>query len=110
MIKSAYFSCRIVILRTKEDQELRKIYEAPILLKLGFSKNFPRTILCTRRSALRIGLMMPQTIIEILKLKLCIGNKRKKWNAYEAVKAQEDIIRVEAGRNFTIREDLSRRY
>ena len=110
MIKYTYFGCKIVILLIKEDSELRQIYEALILLKLGFSKNFSRTALCTRRSALKIGLMTPQTIIEILKLKLYIGNKRKKGNVYKVVKVQEDITSVKVGQNFTMGEVLSRKY
>ena len=54
--------------------------------------------------------MTPQTIMDMLKLKLHIGNKRKLGNGNDAIKAQEDMINVEAGRNVEIGENLNKRY
>ena len=110
MTKSVYFGCGIVKLTSKEDQELRRIYEAPMLTKLGFSRTFPWHTLYSRRSALGIGLMKPNTIIEMMKLKLYLGNKRKVGNANEAIIAQEDMRNIEAGRNVQMGEDPQKRY
>ena len=110
IITSVYFGCGIVKLSPKEEQELRRLYEAPMLMKLGFSRNFPRHTLYSRRSALGIGLMKPNTIIDMMKLKLYLGNKRKLGNTNEAVVAQEDMRNIEAGRNVKMGEDPHKRY
>ena len=69
-----YFRCRNIKLSQKEEIELKQIYKGLLLIKIGLS-NFLRLILYTRKSALEIRLMAPQTIISILKLKLYVGNK-----------------------------------
>ena len=56
-------------------------------MKLEFSRKFLRTALYTTKSALRIGLMKSSTVVDILKLKLYVGNKRKVGNAKESIKA-----------------------
>ena len=91
MIKSVYFGCGIVQLHTKEENELKRIYEAILLSKLRFRKKFPRTALYSRKSALGIGLMTPSTIIDILKLKIHVVNKQKKRNVVDAISAQENM-------------------
>ena len=77
MIKSVFFGCRVIELHPKEERELQRIYEEPILVKLGLSKKYLRAVLYTRKSALGISFMKPSTIIAILKLKQYVGNKRK---------------------------------
>ena len=67
-------------------------------------------VIHTRRSALSIRLIRPQTIIDILKIKLHIGNKRNSWNATDAVMVQEDMIQIEAGWNRIIGKNLSMKY
>ena len=54
--------------------------------------------------------MRSQTIIDMLKIKLQIRNKRKLENAIDAVIAQEDMIQIEAGRICTIGENPSMKY
>jgi len=110
MIKSVYFGCGIVKLESNEIKELKRMYEGPILKKLGFSKNFPRNVLYSRKSALGIGLMDPNTIMDTLKLRLYLGNKRKKGNAYEALRAQEELLQVDAGRRVNKGENPKDRY
>ena len=63
-----------------------------------------------RKIALGIGIMSPRTIIDILKLKLFIGNKQKTGNAYDSIKIQEDYQQIEASRNITIGENSELRY
>ena len=110
MIKSVYFGCGIVQLHTKEENELKRIYEAILLSKLRFRKKFPRTALYSRKCALGIGLMTPSTIIDILKLKMHVGNKQKKRNVVDAVSAQENMQKEEARQNIIIGENSEQRY
>ena len=82
----------------KQEKELRRIYEEPILIKLGLGRKFPRTALYSRKSVLGVGLMTPSTIIACLKLKLYVGNKRKLGNAEDSIAIQEAYQEVETGR------------
>jgi len=75
MIKSVFFGCGVIEFHLKEERELQRIYEEPILVKLGLSKKYPQAVLYTRKSILGIGLMKPSIIIAILKLKQYVGNK-----------------------------------
>jgi hypothetical protein len=110
LIKTVYFGCGIVVLNEKQERELKRIYEEPILNKLGFSKKFPRDVLYARKSALGIGLMEPNTIIAMLKLKLYIGSKRGRGNSWESVKTQEECLMIEAGRNVPLGQNPEKRY
>ena len=74
------------------------------------SRKYPRTALYSRKSALGVGLMLPSTLLAVLKLKLYIGNMRKLGNAAEAIQVQLDYQEVEAGRVVTIGEDSELRY
>ena len=58
IIKLVYFRCRIIALYKNEEIKLKRIYEVLLLLKIGFSKNFPRTALYSRKSTLGIRLML----------------------------------------------------
>lgn len=110
MIRSVYFGCGIITLEPREELELRRIYKGPLLVKLGFSKTYPRNTLYSRKSALGLGLMTLRTIIEILKLKMYIRTERIKGNVSEAIQAQEDMVYVDAGRNYEIGENPENRY
>ena len=105
MIKSIFFGCRVIELNLREEEELKRIYEELILIKLGLGRKFPRIVLYKRTSALGIGLMKPSTIIAILKLKSYIGNKQKQGNATKSINIQEEYQEVEARRRITLGED-----
>ena len=105
MIKSVFFGCGIVELNEQQERELRRIYEEPLLLKLGLSRKFPRDVLYSRKSALGVGIMKPSTIIDILKAKLYLGNVRRKDVTYAAIKLQEEYLKVKAGREINIPYD-----
>ena len=77
MITSVFFGIGIVCITAEEEKELKGTYEEPIIMKLGLSKKFLRPVLCSHKSVLGVGLMEPSTIIDVLKLKLFIGNMRK---------------------------------
>ena len=102
MITSMYFGCGIIELTIKQEQELKRLYKEPLLIKLGLSRNFPRQVLYSRKSALGIGIMIPSTIINMLKAKLYIGNVRREGVAKEAIDLQEEYLRVEAGREISV--------
>ena len=108
LIKTVYFGCGIIELNDKQERELKRIYKEPILNKLGFSKKFPRNVLYARKSALGIGLMEPNTIIAMLKLKLYVGSKRGRGNSWESVKVQEECLMV--GRNVQLGQNPEFRY
>ena len=90
IIKSVFFGCRVIELNPKEVKELKQIYKEPMLIKLGFSKKFPRTALYIRKSVLGVEMIKPETIIAILKLKQYIRNVKKPGNAGKSIRIQEE--------------------
>jgi hypothetical protein len=74
LIKSIYFGCRVVYLNKVQEKELMKIYEEPILKKIGLSAKFSRQILYAWKSALGVGIIRPSTIINTLAIKLYFRN------------------------------------
>lgn len=110
MIKSVYFGCGVIELNKQQENELRRLYEEPMLVKLGLSKKYPRTALYSRKSALGVGLMMPSTLIAVLKLKAYIGNKRRLGNTAKSIKIQEEYQEIEAGRTISLGENPKFRY
>ena len=78
MIKSVNVGCGIVELTNKQDEELKRTHEEPLLMKLGLSRKFPRNMLCNRKIALGVGIMTTKTIIDILKAKTHLGNIRRR--------------------------------
>ena len=78
MMKSVHFGCGIVELSSKQEDELKRMHEEPLLMKLGLSRKFPRTVLFSRKSALGVVIMTSKTIIDVLKAKTYLGNIRKR--------------------------------
>jgi len=110
MIKSVYFRCGIIEFNAAQETELKRLYEEPLLVKLGLSRKFPRVVLYSRKSALGVGIMMPNTILAILKAKLYIGNIRIKKETYNDIKLHEELMIVEAGREVKVGEGLNIQY
>ena len=79
-------------------------------MKLGLSRKFTRSALCSRKSALGVGLMEASTIIDVLKLKLFIGNMRKRGNAENSMQFQLEHQLVEAGRKIRLGENPKLRH
>ena len=75
MLSNVYFRCGIIKLNENEENELRRLYEAPMLNKLGYSINFPRDIMYISKEMLGLGLFLPSTIIDMHKLALFLRNK-----------------------------------
>ena len=110
MIRSVFFGCGVIELHPREEKELRRICEEPLLVKLGLSKKFPWAALYTRKSALGVDLMKPSTIIAMLKMKQYVGNKQKGGNAAKSIEVQEEYQIVKVGRFLELGEDPKRRY
>ena len=96
------FAYGIVELNLRQEKELNRNYEEPLLVKLGLSRNFPQSVLCSSKSALGIRIMTSTIIIEILKAKLFLGNVRVGGNTAKALAVQEEYLALEAGREITI--------
>ena len=86
------------------------LYEEPLLVKLSLSRNFPRKVLYSRKSALGIGIMMLSTIMNMLRAKLYLSNKQKEGIANEVIKLQEEYLVVESGRMIGICYNKDDRY
>ena len=94
LCKKVYFGCGVLYLNRMQEDILKKIYEPVILKKLGLSEKFPRSILYSRRTALGVGLMAPNTIISVLALKLYIGHNRVKSEISKMIKINEENARL----------------
>jgi hypothetical protein len=79
-----------------------KIHKSILLSKLGHSKKFPRRILYVRKLALGIGIMRPNTIIDILALKLYFRHKCVETRISNLIQLIEDMTTVENGYNKNI--------
>ena len=99
LIKSVYFSCGVIYINKVQKKELMKIYEVPILKKIGLSAKFPRQILYARKAALGVGIMKPSTIINTLAIKLYIGHQRKKSRLAIFMNINEEILFLNNGVN-----------
>ena len=60
----------------QQENELKKIHESVILKKLDISKKFLCKILYVRKSTLGVRFLVLRTIVDILVLKLLVGNRR----------------------------------
>ena len=97
LIKKVYFGCGIMHVSKQQEKELKKIYEPVLLKKLGLSENFPRSALCSRKTALGVGLLAPRTIIDVLTLKLYFGHKRANDRISKDIQINEDNARIQCG-------------
>ena len=90
MLSSVYFGCGITSLTAKEEIELRKLCEEPMLRKFGLSSNFPRDVMHVSKEMLGLGLFLPSTMTATQGLRLHLGNKRIKSCAARIVRALEE--------------------
>jgi len=92
MLTNVYFGCGIITLHERQEKELRRLYQATILKKLGFGANFPRKLMYISKEMLGLGLFLPSTMIAIQKLKLFFGNKRGKTNVARMINVLEESM------------------
>ena len=90
LINIVFFRCRVVSIAKAQEVELRKMHEIILLIKIEWSRNFPRNALCSRKSALVIGLHKLNTTIEAMKLKLCVENEKRIENSGCLIKAHKE--------------------
>ena len=110
MIKSVFFGCGVITISESQEKELKRLYKEPLLMKLRLSRNFPRVVLYSRKSALGVGIMVPLTIISLLKAKLYLSNIRVKCTTYQAISVQEEYQQIKAGWNIHVGYNPSDRY
>ena len=68
LIKEVYFGCRVMLITSAQEKILQKICEPVVVRKLKLSKKFQRKVLYVRNSTLRVGLLAPRTITNVLLL------------------------------------------
>ena len=69
IMKSIFFRTGILKVILKQEEELKSIYEPVILNKLGLSKIFLRKLLYTKKTSIRIELLLLKTVLAILSIK-----------------------------------------
>jgi len=94
LCKKVYFGSGVLSLNQKQEDILKKIYEPVILKKMGLSEKFPRLMLYSRKTALGVGLMSPNTIISTLALKLYLGHNRSKSELSKVININEENARL----------------
>ena len=67
--------------------------------KLKLGSKFPRKVLYIHKNALGVGLMTPNTILEILSLKLYFGHTRLNSNTNQLIEVNLQNLQIESGRN-----------
>ena len=70
-----------------EKNEMKRIYEVLILKKLGLSVKFPREVMYMRKTALGLGLIELDAVLEILTLKQYFGHMRMRSDTSKIIKA-----------------------
>ena len=75
VLNNVIFGCSGVHFNAKQTNELKRIYELPMIRKLGLRDNFPRELLHAQKSILVIGLIEPNIMIDMLAIPLYVGNK-----------------------------------
>ena len=85
------FGRGIVWFNKKQSEELKNIYELPLIRKMKLGDKFPGKLLHIRKSALRIGLVEPNTAMDSLALNLFLGNKRSEGELMSVIKCLEEL-------------------
>ena len=97
MLTNVFFGCGIVSFNNKQCEELKNIFELPIIRKMKLGDNFPRKLLHMKKSASGVGLIEPKTVIDSLSLKLCVGNKISKGELKRVTSMHEEISAEDSG-------------
>ena len=97
MVIKVCFECAVMELTDKQEDELREIYEIPILKKLGLSITYPRALLYVEREAMGLGLLRPNTILAQLSIKMFVGHGRIKSATHNSICVLHETIQFNAG-------------
>ena len=63
------------------------------MCKMGLGDNFPRKKWYVKKSALGVGLTEPQTVINYLAIKLCVGYNKSKCDLTSVINMHEDVYK-----------------
>ena len=97
LMKNVYFRSGVMSLTEKQEITLKQIYGPVLLMKMNLSEKFSRSVLYSRKIVLGIGLMAPKTIIDVLLLKLYLGNQRLNQKVVKIIQINEDNARLSYG-------------
>ena len=97
LIKKVFFGCGVLSISESQEKELCRIYESPILKKLGLSEKYPRTLLYVERNSMGLGLLKPTTIIAQNKVKLLVGNTRIAKSTCDAIGHLHELVQFNSG-------------
>ena len=64
-------------------------------MRLG--DKFPTKLLYVKKSALGVGLIEPETVMDYLAMKLCVGNERSKSDLTRVTNTHEEISEEDSG-------------
>ena len=90
MLTHVFYGCGIVYFNKEQCDVLKKTYEGPLVKKLRLVKTFPRTLLHVRKGELGVGLMEPQTVVDVLACKMHIGNRRSTEDLGRIIEIHEE--------------------
>ena len=71
--------------------------ELPTIRKMRLGDKFSRKLLCAKKSFLGVGLIEPETVIDYLAIKVCVGNKRSKGDLILVPNTHEEISEEDSG-------------
>ena len=96
MLTNVCFGHIIVKLNADEIKELKKTHELPMLRKLGLGNDFPRRLLRVQKSSLGVVLIDFNAAIDMLAIKMFVGNKRSQVSVSKVMVAQEELSFVDS--------------
>ena len=68
-----------------------------MIRKLGIGDYLPSKLLHVQKPRLGIGLIEPNTVIDTLEIRLCVGNKRLEGDVSKIVEVHEENIFIDSG-------------
>ena len=102
LIKSVFFGTGVIRLTDAQAKQLRRIYEGPLLKKLGYSEKFPRPLMYVDIRHMGLGFLTPRTIVDQLQLKLLVGHNRLKTQTNELLLDLHETLQVNSGLSINI--------
>ena len=91
------FGCGIVKFNEKQIKELKKNYEISMIRKLGLGDKFPRKLLHMQKKRLGVRLIEPNTVIDVLVLRLHVGNKTLQGAVSKTLEVHEENSFIDSG-------------
>ena len=73
------------------------MHELTMIRKLGLGDNFPRKLLCVQKKSLGVGLIVPYAVIDMIAMRLWVGNKRLQGELNNIVDVHEENSFIDNG-------------